>query len=305
MLNIWRLQLLVQLEKLGTMRLVAEVMLVSPATVSTQLRVLENETNTVLLEKVGRNVELTIAGQKLVKQVTPILNQLESVTNEIEDSSQRIQGTVRIVAFSSALQTIVIPAASQIKKQHPQINMTLTEMEPDQSMPALDSHQFDIAVIAYFGAENLGVNNDYKLIKLGTDHLQVLVGKDSPLSDNEDISINELKNQHWILEPQNAYLAGAVHKLCNNAGFKPNVLGICQSYTTLQKAVSCNLAVGILPTLAITEPLTQIKLLNFKPTTVRHIYLVIRKPQMSVRAIQVMVQAIQEQAARVFLPAER
>nr|WP_054755838.1 LysR substrate-binding domain-containing protein [Liquorilactobacillus satsumensis] len=300
MLNTWRLQLLVQLSKLGgTMRLVAEAMLISPATVSMQLKILETETSTVLLEKIGRNVKLTAAGQRLVKEVSPILNQLESVTNELQDSAQEVQGTVRIAAFSSALRALVLPAVAQVNDSYPQIKIILNEMEPDQSLPGLQAHQFDIALIAQLGTGNALTDPEYQLINLGADQLQVLVNQASPLAKNESISIDLLKEQAWMLEPDTAYLTKAVRRLCQQAGFSPNVSGICQSYTTLQAAVSHNWAIGVLPTLAVTQT-ANVKLLNLQPATLRQIFLAVRKPQARVRAIQIVVQAIQEQAAALF-----
>jgi Transcriptional regulator len=151
MLDVWRLKLLVQFDTLKTMHRVAEVMAVTTATVSTQLKLLETQTNSTLFEKVGRNVALTATGKQLVKQVRPILDELEEVERTLNAPRNDDRGIVRIGAFSSSLQTLVVPAVTQVKDQHAGISFVLSEMEPPESLAALSSHQIDLAIIGYIG----------------------------------------------------------------------------------------------------------------------------------------------------------
>ena len=53
---------------------------------------------------------------------------------EVITTSDEIQGTVRIAAFTSALEKIVIPAVSKLSKMYPKLQIRLTEMEPDVSI---------------------------------------------------------------------------------------------------------------------------------------------------------------------------
>ncbi|KAB7673211.1 LysR family transcriptional regulator [Bacillus sp. B1-b2] len=299
MLNTWRLQLLVQFETLGTMQRVAEVMYISTATVSQQLNLLEKETQTILFEKKGRKVQLTHAGYHLVKQVRPILHQLEKIENSFNDTSDAIQGTIRIASFSSALRHIVIPAIAKVEKKHPLLTIQLTEMEPDESLPALDSHQFDLAVVAYFEKNQLLIQKDRSFIELGTDNLKILIGNNNPLKIYSSIKMEDLMEENWVMEPEGTYLSEYTRTLCRNAGYQPNVKNVFLSYSTMQAVVANNLAIAVLPKLAISKHTDGIHLLDLIPKTSRHIFLVARKPQMSLRAIQLVSEAIKEQAEKV------
>jgi len=300
MLNTWRLQLLVQFETLGTMHRVGEVMYISTATVSQQLSLLEKETNTILFEKVGRRVQLTPAGQALVKQVRPVLNQLEKIENSLSDTSDVIQGTVRIASFSSALETIVIPVVSKLSTKYPKLQIRLSEIEPDNSLPALDSNQIDLAVVAYFEEPNTLKQNDRNLVKLGTDSLMVLVSDKHYLNTHSSIKIEKLMEENWVMEREGTYLAEYTMNLCRAAGFQPNIRNVFQSYSAFQSAVANNFAVGILPNLAVKEQVTGVHLLHLQPESTRYIYLVARSPQTKLRSIQIVSEAIKQQAKRVF-----
>ena len=71
----------------------------------------------------------------------------------------------------------------------------------DASIPALDAFQFDLAVVAYSEKPLLFEQSHRTLIKLGSDRLMVLVGDENPLSKQSQVSIENLKEEHWILEP--------------------------------------------------------------------------------------------------------
>ena len=301
MLNIWRLQLLVQFEALGTMQRVSEAMYISIATVSQQLSILEKETNTILFEKNGRKVQLTHSGQALVNKVRPVLNQIELIENSLNDTSNMIQGTVRIAAFASALQAFVIPAVSKLSKIYPNLQIRLTEMEPDISISALDAYQFDLAVVFYSERPPLLEQSHQRGIKLGSDRLMVLVGDENPLAKKSQVNIEDLKEENWVLEPDGAYLCEYTKRLCHDAGFEPNVINVVQSYLAMHSMIAENLAIGILPKLAVMESIKGIHVLDLQPEAIRDIYLVTRKAKATTRSIQIVIQSLSDSAGPLLI----
>lgn len=293
MLNIWRLKLLVQFQTLGTMLRVSEIMHTSIATVSQQLSLLEEETNIKLFEKAGRRVKLTHEGQALVNKVRPVLNQLELIENSLNDTSDDIQGTVRIAAFTSALEKLVIPVVSKLSDLYPKIQIRLTEMDPDISIPALDACQFDLAIVAYAEKPHLLEEHHREVIKLGNDRLMLLVSDKNPLAKDSQVNIENLKEENWILEPEGTFLYDYVKKLCLSAGFEPNVINVVQSYLSMHSMIAENLAIGILPELAIIESVKGIRILNLQPEPTRNIYLVARK-NTSTRAMRIVTKALSD-----------
>jgi len=296
MLNTWRLQLLVQFEALGTMKRVSNAMYISLATVSQQLSLLEKETNTTLFEKKGRHVQLTPEGQLLAEKAKPVLNQLEYIENSLNDTSDVIQGTVRIAAFTSAMQTIVIPAVSELSKSYPDLRIRLTELEPDISLPALDAYQFDLAIAYCTKQLPLIEQNHRKCIMLGTDYLMALVNDKNPLAAQSQITLGQLQNEHWVMEREGTYLTEYTMDLCHDAGYEPSVTNVIQSYHILHSIVAENLAVGILPKLAIIDTIKGIQTLRIQPEASREIYLVTRKAQAATRALQIVTQSITARA---------
>ncbi|WP_413284281.1 LysR family transcriptional regulator [Vibrio sp. MA40-2] len=292
MLNIWRLKLLVQFQTLGTMQRVSEVMHTSIATVSQQLSLLEQETNTILFEKVGRKVQLTHEGHALVEKTRPILNQLNDIEQSLKDNLAEVQGTVRIAAFTSALEKIVIPAVSLLSQHYPKLQMRLTEMDPDTSLPALDTYQLDVAVVAYSKKQHLLEQSHRNVIKLGSDRLKALVSNKHPLAKKTRITIDELKDESWVLEPEGTYLYEYTQELCRNAGFEPNIINVVQSYLPMHTMIAANIGIGILPELAIIESVEGICVLDLEPDPTRDIYLVVRNNTTTTRAMNAVTESL-------------
>src|SRR6201992_3738084 len=77
MLDVHRLRLLRELERLGTLAAVARALSYSPSAVSQQLSQLEAETGVVLLEPAGRGVRLTAQARILGAHTEAILERRE------------------------------------------------------------------------------------------------------------------------------------------------------------------------------------------------------------------------------------
>src|SRR5215475_1917272 len=97
-----RLELLLELSRLGSMRAVAETMHVTTSTVSQQLAVLAREAGTPLTEPAGRRVRLTPAGQRLADHAVTILAALEAARADLDPDGEPA-GTVRVAGFVTAV----------------------------------------------------------------------------------------------------------------------------------------------------------------------------------------------------------
>ena len=76
-LDIRRLRVLREVALRGTIAAAADSLGFTPSAISQQLTALERESGSVLLERTGRGVRLTDAGQVLVDHTEPVLVALE------------------------------------------------------------------------------------------------------------------------------------------------------------------------------------------------------------------------------------
>ncbi|MBW5485381.1 LysR substrate-binding domain-containing protein [Streptomyces bambusae] len=147
MLDVRRLRLLRELARRGTIAAVAEALSFSPSAVSQQLSVLEREAGLPLLERTGRRVRLTPAGQHLVGHAEAVLERLEQADADLAEARQGLAGALRIGAFPTATRAIVPAALVTLARCHPRLEPMVCETDPAAVAHALRAGDLDVALV--------------------------------------------------------------------------------------------------------------------------------------------------------------
>src|ERR687895_668642 len=147
MLDLRRLRLLHELQRLGTVSAVADALSYSPSTVSQQLRVLEREAGTPLFEPAGRRVRLTDAALVLADHAQRLLAGAERAEADLQAAAAgAVAGVVRVGSFQTASLELLLPAMNALRESHPGVSVRLVEAEPEPALEALRSHALDLAL---------------------------------------------------------------------------------------------------------------------------------------------------------------
>jgi DNA-binding transcriptional LysR family regulator len=245
MLDPRRLNILIALESLGTVRAVAEAASLSPSAVSQQLATLERESGATLLERHGRQVTLTDAGVALAAHARAILERIGAAEEDLRAFRHAPAGTVRIGAFTSAMRAFVIAAAARVGRTHPGIAVHLSELEPEACVPALTRGEVDLAVVADMGDGTLP-HTPHHRVALVHDEFKAVLPPGHPFASGD---LSELRDEPWLLD--GSELERHVLRRCRRAGFEPRVAGRLFSHEALLYAVRSGLGVTVLPTFAL------------------------------------------------------
>src|ERR1700745_2989036 len=148
MLDVRRLQMLSELQRLGTITAVANELHVTAPAVSMQLAALEREVGLALTERQGRRVVLTPAGEVLAAHGHDIVDLVSVAEMEVQTLHQGESGTYRIAAFPTAARAYVAAAWRELRDDaRAGPGLTLTELEPDAATDALVRGDVDLAVV--------------------------------------------------------------------------------------------------------------------------------------------------------------
>src|SRR5213592_2139965 len=119
-----RLELLLELSRLGSMRAVAETMHVTTSTVSQQIAVLAREAGAPLVEPEGRRVRLTPAGRRLADHAVTILAALEAARYDL-DPDATPAGELRVAAFATGVRRSLLPVVRLLSETHPDVRLRI------------------------------------------------------------------------------------------------------------------------------------------------------------------------------------
>ncbi|MCW2756434.1 MAG: LysR family transcriptional regulator, partial [Nocardioidaceae bacterium] len=140
-----RLELLLDLSRLGSMAAVAEARHVTSSTVSQQLATLAREAGVALIEPDGRRVRLTPAGHRLAEHAITVLSALEQARLDL-DPEATPRGTVRVASFATGMRRSLMPVIRRLARDHPDVRLLVREHEPDEAFDLLDRDGIDLAL---------------------------------------------------------------------------------------------------------------------------------------------------------------
>src|SRR5690349_9836330 len=152
MLDVNRLRVIDAVARHGSVTAAAKELHYSQPSVSHHLARLEAESGAQLLQRVGRGVRLTPAGQLLADRAAEILGRIDAAGAELSAHVGLSAGRVRLAGFASAIGTLVPPAIATLAARHPGLDVNLVDTHPPEAIELLRTGQVEVAVIFRYGA---------------------------------------------------------------------------------------------------------------------------------------------------------
>jgi len=242
-----RLELLLELSRLGSMRAVAETMHVTTSTVSQQIAVLAREAGTPLIEPAGRRVRLTPAGRRLADHAVTILAALEAARLDL-DPSAAPAGIVRVASFATAVRQVLLPVARILAAQHPQVSLYIHEHEPTEALGLLANDEADLALVYDYNLAPAGFLRALTIRSLGSTRWSLGVPSDPGRGRGTAPEVfGRFRGHDWIVNSRNTADEEVVRVLGSLAGFEPHVAHRADSLGLVQDMIVAGLGVGLLP----------------------------------------------------------
>jgi molybdate transport repressor ModE-like protein len=253
MLDVRRLRVLVELERRGSFSAAADALSFTQSAVSQQIAALEREAGAQLVERRPGGIRLTDAGQALVGHAQAVLARLADAERELAAIAGLRGGRVRLASFPSAGATLVTEAVALFSRRYPEVELSLAEGEPEETVPALRAGEFDVAVVFDYrddprGSERLaGLDR----IHLLDDPLVVVIPADHRLARRRAVKLSDLAGEPWVAGCGGGVCNAMLLDFCARAGFEPNVAFESDDHNVLLGLVAAGMGVSLLPELAV------------------------------------------------------
>jgi DNA-binding transcriptional LysR family regulator len=250
-----RLELLLELSRLGSMREVSEVMHVTTSTVSQQLAALSREAGTPLTEPDGRRVRLTPAGRRLAGHAVTILAAIEAARRDLDPEAPPA-GTVRVAAYASAFRQTLLPVVRILAGQWPEVRLRLFEHEPAEALALLAADEIDLALTYDYNLAPARLDGSLQGQPLGATPWSLGVPSSPGAAGSYRGTAVEVfgryRDSDWIVNSRNTADEEVVRIIASLAGFEPRVTQRADSLDLVQDMILAGLGVGLLPALRPT-----------------------------------------------------
>jgi DNA-binding transcriptional LysR family regulator len=253
MLDVRRLQILQHLATHGTVAATAEALHLTPPAVSQQLAALEREAGVPVVEKQGRTLRLTAAGDLLVAHAEVILGDLAAAEADLAALRGGRHGRVRLAAFASAARTLVPPVWARADG----LELELTEQEPEVALSSLRLREVDLAIVHSYtvlprafppGCESEILMQDPVVLVLHPDRAAEL-----GLNPGDPVELSRLSADPWLTPGPETSCYEMIQRACGSAGFVPAIRARSSDFSVLTALASAGAGVALAPRLALPE----------------------------------------------------
>lgn len=235
-----QLQAFAILARTGSFTLTAREMFLTQSAVSHSMRALENDVGCRLLDRLGKKVMLTQAGEHLLQHAERVLKEMDTARTGLEQMAQWGRGRLRLAAPATLCVRLLPPVLAGFKKSYPQ---SLIAIEPGDAADVpdlLERGRVDLAL-----ALEAKPDERFDFLPLFTDELAFIVSPEHPWAKTGSAARADLPREtviHYMPGSQTNRLIEAYFREENVVLNTPIQLG---SMEGIRELVKRNLGVAI------------------------------------------------------------
>jgi len=227
----------------------AEHCFVSQPTLSGQIKKLEEELGVTIFERTNRSVEITPIGESILEHARIMVEQANVITQLAQAHQDPLAGPLRIGVIPTLSPYLMPLILVPIRKQHPQMNLVLSEEMTDTLLERLHNHEIDAALLA-----TEADSQDLKAMDLFDEPLWIAYPSKHPFYTKEKISRRDLDDANLLLLSEGHCLAKQVMDVCHlkerkDQGDMADLRA--SSLETLLQLVSAGFGTTLVPALAM------------------------------------------------------
>lgn len=259
---------------------VSEVESVTQSGVSRALARLEAQVGTPLLRRSGRTLRMTHAGAVFKPHLDALLHHLDDGIAAVSQLIDPDTGTVAL-AFQQSLGTWLVPdLARSFRAAHPGVRFQLTQVRDEPDSAALDGGNADLELGSRRPQNPPDADVHTRLIAL--EPLRLALPREHPLvgrrlAEPGRVRLADVAGDPFISLRSASALRRLTDDLCEQAGFRPDVIFEGDDLSNVRGFVAAGLGVAVVPAPragspeAVPGPVTYLEIAD--PGAVREIFL--------------------------------
>ena len=228
------------------------------SSVSTQIRLLEEELGVRLFERLGRKTYLTAEGKRLLSYAEKIVG-LESEAREILSGAQKPSGTLRIGTCETLCITYLPPMLQEYRMRYPEVELTLRLTTSTELCEWIAENEIDIA----FLIDEPVVSEMLSAETLFDEPIVLLASRGSERIGEKPVCPKDLDGVDLILTESGSYRS-IFEDILAGEGARPGSVVDCESIEAIKKLVVSGLGIGLLPRIVAQEELQSGQLVELR-----------------------------------------
>jgi DNA-binding transcriptional LysR family regulator len=244
-----QLRTFVAVAREGSVRRAASLLVVTEPSVSAALAALKRELGVDLVERVGRGIRLTPAGQELAGYAEQILGLADRAARAVKETAGG-PGHLRLVAVTTAGEYVLPPLIAAFRESRPRVRVSLEVTNRSDAVARLRDHGADLAVGGRPQPEQ-GIAGEVFL-----DNRLIVIGpRDHPLAGRNAAPVAALSGETWLLREPGSGTRAATEEFLEGAGIEPRAIMTIGSNGAIRQAAAVGLGLTLISEHAVADDL--------------------------------------------------
>lgn len=227
-------------------RRAAERLGIAQPPLSSQIHDLEDEIGVRLFRRVPKGAELTEAGVAFLSAVPAVFDKVEQAVKLAQKGGRGEVGQLRVGYTGSASFNQIVPKSLlAFRRAHPNVELTLEELNSPQLLDQLGRQRLDAVFIRPGKEPPIG----FAVTLLDEEPMMVVVPSGHRLARRYAVELADLKGEPFVLFSRalGPGLFDEVIEGCRRAGFEPMVAQVAPQITSIANLVAVELGVSLVP----------------------------------------------------------
>jgi DNA-binding transcriptional LysR family regulator len=236
------LRAFVEVVRQGGFSQAAKTLFTTQSNVSKSVKLLEQELECLLLDRIGRSSTLTEAGAAVFERALAMLSQRDDLVAELNELRGLKKGTLRLGLPPVGSDILFAPTFAVYQKKYPGVGIRLVEHGGKRLQELLLAGEIDLAGALLPVDETI-----FEWRAVRCEPVDVLISTDHPLAKRKTLRLEELSEIPFILFEANFALHQLVLDACSKSGFAPNVIARSSQIAFIIELAAAKLGVTFLP----------------------------------------------------------
>lgn len=236
-----RLRVFVEVVRQGGFSRAAERLHATQPTVSKAVQQLEGELGLRLLDRIGRRVSLTTAGELVYRRAVPLLAQSDDLIAELADLRRLKTGLLRIGLPRLGASALFARTFALFRRRYPGIEVHVAVHSGQKMRELLRAGEIDIGVLGN------PVEEEFDRQEVRTEPFMVLLPREHPAASRRSVTLARLAGAPVIFPDEDSVLHQNLVAAYQRARVAPKIATRCHQADLMFELVAAGIGIAFLP----------------------------------------------------------
>ncbi|WP_278956743.1 LysR family transcriptional regulator [Aquipseudomonas alcaligenes] len=255
-MDLANLNAFIAIAEAGSFSEAAERLHLTQPAVSKRIAGLEQQLDTRLFDRLGREVSLTEAGRALLPRAYQILNVLDDTRRALTNLNGEVSGRLTLATSHHIGLHRLPPLLRAFTRQHPQVALDIQFLDSEVAYEEILHGRAELAVITLAPETREPVH----AVAVWDDPLDFVAAPEHPLARNGAVTLADVARHPAVFPGGNTFTHHIVQGLFQAQGLIPNIAMSTNYLETIKMMVSIGLAWSVLPRTMLDDQVVRLPL---------------------------------------------